>query len=589
MKNFLKYFLASFLAFLIALVVGVLILAGSIGSMFDSEKVVEVKPNSILKITLDKPIVDRAPNNPFANFNFGAFTPESSMSLNQILKNIDRAEKDENIKGILLYMTNVSAGSATLSEIRNALEKFKSSEKFIISYADYYTQNSYFLASVANEVYVNPEGMAGLQGYAAQVMFFKKTLDKLGIEPQVIRHGKYKSAVEPFLGNKMSEANREQIQEYLGSMWSELLLKVGDSRTITVEKLQRIADEMLVTNSDEAVDHNLIDGTRYYDQILAELKTKVGLEENKELTFVSLGNYTHAPKPPKDKLLANSGKIAVVYAQGEIGSGKGNDTEMGTENIAKALRSARKDDKVKAVVLRVNSPGGSALTSEVILREVQLTAEVKPVIASMGNVAASGGYYISCLADTIVASPNTITGSIGVFGLLFQAQELIEEKIGINVETVSTAKHADLGSMFRPLTTDERAMIKRSIEDVYETFISHVAEGRGMTKEQVDEVGQGRVWSGRDAQRLGLVDVMGGLTDAIQIAAQRAGMEDYTIKELPKQKDPIQQMLEEFGAATSVRELFFNNMKLNPYLEHLEKLTKMEGVQMRLPYDIEIK
>ncbi len=586
MKSFLKYFLASFVAFLIATIIGVFILIGSISSLVDTEKVVEVKPNSVLKITLDKPIMDRAPKNPFENFSPLNIQPESSSSLSQILENIDRAKKDSKIKGIFLYVDNITAGSATIAEIRNALEHFKDSGKFIISYGNYYSQKAYYLATVADKLYVNPEGIVGMQGLTSQVMFFKKTLDKIGVEPQVIRHGKYKSAVEPFLDNKMSEANREQISAYLGSLWNEILMKVGPSRNIEINELQRIADEMLLVDVDDVVEYNLADGARYYDQVIDELKSKVGLADDKKLDMVTLGDYTHAPKPQKDKLISKMDKIAVVYAQGQIGAGKGSVSEIGTENVAKALRQAREDEKVKAVVLRVNSPGGSALTSEIIFREVELVKEKKPVIVSMGDVAASGGYYISCMADTIVASANTITGSIGVFGLIFQAQELVEEKIGINVETVNTAKHADMGSPFRPLASKERAMLKKSIEDIYQTFIGHVARGRGMSVEQVDEVAQGRVWSGRDAKEIGLVDVLGGLNDAVKIAAERAGIEDYMIKDLPKQKDPLQQMLEQFGGNVSLQEIFLENTRLNPYLEHLKNLKQMKGVQMRLPYDI---
>ena len=589
MKSFFKYFLASFLAFLIATVIGVFILIGTISSLVDTEKVVQVKPNSVLKITLDKPIMDRAPKNPFENFSPMNLEPESSSSLSQILDNIDRAKNDPNIKGAFLYVDNITGGAASVTEIRDALESFKDSGKFIISYGNFYTQKAYYLATVADKLYVNPEGMVGLQGLTAQVMFFKKTLEKMGIEPQVIRHGKYKSAVEPFLSNNMSEANREQISSYLGSLWNEMLMEVGKARNIEVSELQRIADEMLVKDIDDAVEYNLVDGGRYYDQVLEELKDKTDTAKNKDLEMVTLGDYTHAPKKQKDKLISQMGKIAVVYAQGQIGMGKGTVSEIGTENVAKALRKARKDDKIKAVVLRVNSPGGSALTSEVIFREVQLTKDEKPIIVSMGDVAASGGYYISCMADTIVASPNTITGSIGVFGLIFQAQELIEEKIGINVEAVNTAKHADMGSPFRPLETKEREAIKHSIEDIYETFIGHVATGRGMSKEAVDEIAQGRVWSGRDAKEIGLVDVLGGLNDAIEIAAKSAGIEDYVVKELPKQKDPIQQMIEQFSGNASVQEIFIEHTKLNPYFEHLKTISQMRGPQMRLPYNITIE
>lgn len=589
MKSFLKYFLASFVAFIIAFVIGIFILIGIVGSMVNPKKVVTVKPNSVLQITLNNAVMDRAPNNPFENFNPVGMTSEAGVSLKKILNNIEKASADDNIKGIFLNIDGINAGSATVSEIRSQLQSFKDSNKFVIAYGNYYTQKAYYLATVADKVYVNPEGSAGMTGLAAQVMFFKKTLNKMGIEPQVIRHGKYKSAVEPFLDNKMSEANREQVSKYLGSLWNEMLMKVADSRGLSVEDLQAMADDMSITNVDEAVEANLVDGARYYDQVIDEMKSKVEIAEDKDIEIVKLKDYFQTPDKNAKKLVSSMDKIAVVYAQGEIGSAKGSTVEIGTENVTKAIRKAREDDKIKAIVLRVNSPGGSALTSEVILREVELTKGVKPIVVSMGDVAASGGYYISCLADTIVASPNTITGSIGVFGLLFQAQELVQEKIGINVEVVKTAKHADMGSMFRPLTIKERDVIKKSIEDIYGTFISHVAKGRGMTIDAVDKIGQGRVWSGRDAKEIGLVDVLGGLNDAIKIAANMAKSKDYIVKEFPKQKDPIQQMLENFGASTSLEGILVNNKQLSPYFKHLKSLSNMKDIQMRLPYDILIE
>jgi protease-4 len=589
MKSFLKYFLASFLAFFIAFIIGIFILIGIVGSMVNQEKIVEVKPNSVLQISFNDAVMDRAPNNPLENFDPVGMSSESAISLKKILNNIEKASADDNIKGIFLYLDGIKAGAATISEIRSQLQAFKDSNKFVIAYGNYFSQKAYYLATVADKVYVNPEGSAGMTGLAAQIMFFKKTMDKIGIDPQVIRHGKYKSAVEPFLGNKMSEANREQISSYLGSLWNEMLMKVADSRGLSVEELQKMADDLSIINVDDAVEANLVDGARYLDQVIDEMKAKVEVAEDKDLEIVKLKDYFHSPELNTNKLVSSMDKIAVVYAQGEIGSGKGSTSEIGTENVAKAIRKARKDDKIKAIVLRVNSPGGSALTSEVILREVELTKGVKPIVASMGDVAASGGYYISCLADTIVASPNTITGSIGVFGLLFQAQELIQQKIGINVEVVKTAKHADMGSMFRPLSMEERDIIKKSIEDVYTTFITHVAKGRGMSVDAVDEVGQGRVWSGTNAKEIGLVDVLGGLNDAIEIAAKMAGSDDYMVKEYPKQKDPLQQILDDFGASASLEGVLVNNTQLSPYFKHLKSLSNMKDIQMRLPYDIYVE
>ena len=586
MKSFFKYFLASFVAFLIALLIGIFIFIGSISSMFNNKKETTIKPNSILKISLNQQIVDRTGKNPFENLSLGSLNNKSKIGLSKILSNIDKAKNDPNIKGIFLNVSNLKAGSATIQELRNKLITFKDSDKFIISYADAYSQKAYYLASIADKVYVNPEGLIGLQGLAAQVMFFKKTLAKIGVKPEIIRHGKFKSAVEPFMLDKMSAANREQIETYMGSIWDEMLKGISEARNVKVSELQSIADNMSLNTTEDAIKYKLIDGVRYYDQVIEELHEKAGVASDKKLNIVSLTNYFKAPKVSKDELITKMSKIAVIYAQGEIGSKKGNNSEIGTENIAKAICKARKDKKVKAIVLRVNSPGGSALTSEVIYREVTLAKKAKPFIVSMGDVAASGGYYISCMADTIVAQPTTITGSIGVFGLLFQAKELINKTIGINVETVLTAKHADMGSMFRPLTQDERNVIQKGVEDVYDTFIGHVAEGRHMTKAQVDSIGQGRVWSGVNAKKIGLVDVLGGLNDAIKIAAQMAKIENYRIKELPKQKSTLNEILSKLEG-NSV--LISNDNIIAPYLSHIKYLMGAKGIQARIPYNLSIQ
>ncbi len=588
MKQFFKTVFASLLGTLLASVIFVFLIIGMIGAIAaisGSDKEVEVKENSILVVKFEGPITDRSSKNPFQNLG-AMFSKEQAIGLDDILNNIEKAKEDENIKGIYMEITSVPAGIAMVEEIRTKLLEFKNTGKFILAYSEYYTQGAYYLASVADKIYLNPQGAIDFKGLISDLMFFKNALAKLEVEPKIIRHGKFKSAIEPFILEKMSDENREQTMTYIGSIWNHMVEGISKSRNISAEELNKIADEMLLQKAEDAVKYKFADQLAYKDEILEILKEKTEAKAVDKINSVSIADYTNAKEKKKKDFTKD--KIAVIYAVGEIDGGEGDDEKIGSERISKAIREARLDEKVKAIVLRVNSPGGSALASEVMWREVVLAKQAKPVIVSMGNVAASGGYYISCAADTIVAEPNTITGSIGVFGVLFNAQGFMNNKIGITFDTVKTNMHADIGSINRPLMASERDIIQKSVEHVYDVFITRVAEGRNLTKEQVDEIGQGRVWSGVDAKRIGLVDVLGGLETAIEIAAQKAGLENYKLLSLPKQKDPLEEL---FSKGTSgveeamVKHFLGENAK---YYMTLDRLKRYSGIQARMPYEVEI-
>ncbi len=588
--KFLKYMLATITGIFISTIILVLIFFGIISAIVSStkDKQVFVKENTVLHIKLDKEITDRASNNPFEGMSLLSMKPETKLGLTDILENLEKAKSDPNIKGIYLDVSAVEAGPATIEEIRNALLDFKTSKKFIISYADYYTQGAYYLASVADKIYLNPQGLIEFKGLNAELMFYKGAIEKLGIEPQVIRHGKFKSAIEPFILDKMSPENREQTMTYMKSIWDHFIKGVSVQRSISVEDLNLYADSMTLRNAKIAVELKMADGVKYKDEIIAELKQLSGIAAEKELEIMSIGKYTNAPKTIDENKKIAKDRIAVIYATGQIDMGKGDSETIGSDGISEAIRKARLDKNVKAVVLRINSPGGSALASEVILREVILTKKVKPVIASMGDVAASGGYYIACAADTIIASPTTITGSIGVFGLMFNGKKLMNEKLGLTVDVVKTNAHSDIGTQFRAMTNDERNVIQHEVEQIYDVFITHVSEGRKIPKEQVDSVGQGRVWSGENALGIKLIDTYGGLNEAIKIAARMAKITDYRIKSLPEQKEPFEQIMEQLSGDASVsviRKELGENYK---YYKGIQNVLRMRGVQARLPYDIDI-
>lgn len=585
MKSFFKFTFATILGFILSILLIVLILTIVVNS---SEEEIEIEPNSVLQIELNQNITDRGSDNPLENFNPTKMAAEKHLGLNEILESIKSAKEDENIKGIYLNLTSLSTGMASIEEIRNALIDFKTSKKIVISYADSYSQKSYYLASVSDKVYLHPEGSMFLIGMGAEVMYFKGMLDKMGVEATVIRHGGFKSAAEPFMQEEMSDKNREQIESYIGSIWEHMLKGIANERQIQFDKLENWVEEFEIRFPKHALEYGLIDGIKFKDDILSELKDITKAEKIDDIKLVKLSKYSNVASPLSGGKGITKDKIAVVYATGQINMGQGDHQTIGSDKISAAIRKARLDDNVKAVVLRINSPGGSALASDVIWREVILTQKEKPVIASMGDVAASGGYYIACAANKIIASPNTITGSIGVFGVFFNASEGLKEWFGINVNRVKTNKYADLGSAFRPITENEKVIIQEQIDTVYSTFINHVAMGRNMKLADVDSIGQGRVWSGVNAMEIGLIDEFGGLDKAIIIAAKEAELDKYRIIELPERKPLIEQIMEEFGGNTEASIIQENLGENYKYVRVMNELPKMQGIQARLPYKIEI-
>lgn len=596
MKQFFKFMFASFFGTFFSMIVAgffliVIFIAMLTGAMSSAGKehkqITKVEDNTVLHITLNTPIQDRTSDNPFENFDFNTFENSSNLGLDKILESIEKAKNDDRIEGIYLDLTFVNTGMASIEEIRNALLDFKKSKKWIISYSEVYTQGTYYLASVADKIYVNPAGIVELKGLATQLMFFKNMLEKLDVDVQIIRHGKFKSAVEPFMLEKMSDSNREQLERILNTAWGSMINHIAASRDIKTATINEIADGLKIQDAKDALKYNFVDGVIYKDELLAELRNKLHLEENDDIVTVSLGKYAKAKIKGK-KEAKSENKIAVIYANGNIVSGTGNKGEMGSETISKAIREARLDDDVKAIVLRINSGGGSALASDVMWRETTLAKKAKPFIVSMGDVAASGGYYIACAADKIVASEKTITGSIGVFGVIPNMEGFFNNKMGITFDGAKTNDHADMMGIFKPLTGEEKDIIQIGVEKIYDDFITKVAAGRGMTKEEIDAIGQGRVWVGNDALEIGLVDEIGGMKEAINIAKEMAKLEAFELENYPKRKDPLEQFIEELSGNMETR---FMKAKLGEnykYYQKMESVTKYRGVMAKMPFDIEV-
>ena len=591
MKSFFKYLLATILGVFIASFLIFIIFIGIIGVIISSsEKEVTIKPNSILSIDLSKQIPDRSSLNPLDNFDFVNFKVNPLLGLNDILKCIKQAKTDPNIKGIYFNPGIIQTGFGSLEEIHNALLDFKTSKKFIISYANIYTHGSYYLASVADSIFLNPQGDLMFIGLRSEIVFYKGLFEKLGIEPEVIRHGKFKSFVEQYTNDRMSDANRFQITELISSLWNHMIEGISDERHISVKDLNRLADGLVVRNAKTAFDNKLVDGLRYKDQVINCLTKLSGVSSEKKLEFVTLAKYNKAFKSKYDFQV---NKIALIYASGEIIMGNGDESHIGSENLSQAISQARKDSTVKAIVLRVNSPGGISLASDIIWRELYLAKKTKPLIISMGSVAASGGYYISVPADTIVADATTITGSIGVFAIIFNAKTFFNNKLGITDDIVKSNKHSDLGSLergfnFRALTGEEKGILQVEVENTYNTFLTRVSEGRKMSIAAVDSVGQGHVWSALDAKKIGLVDVIGGLDTAFAIAAKKAHLKNYRIEELPKVEDKITEIFNGFSSKIRqnlIKSTFGNNRGI--YYD-IDKLIQNQGIQNRIPYDIDI-
>ena len=585
MKSFLKYTAATIVGICLSTFLLFILLIIIIGAS-SSEKPVEVKSNTILYLDLNKRIVERAVDNPFDFLPLGAAYVQE-MGLNDILANIRKAEKDENISGIYMEMKAVSAGFGSIEEIRNALIDFKKSGKFIVAFGDYYTQKSYYLASVADKIYLNPSGEILFVGYGSEIMFYKGALDKLGIEVQVVRHGDYKSFVEPFTNEKMSPESREQMLTWVGSLWNHTLKGISDARNIDVSRLNEIADQALIRSADHALRYKLVDSLFYKDQVIADLKAMTDTPEQKDLRSISLKKYTKVFVQKEYKGLAKE-KIAVIYAHGDVILGNMGEGTIASERISKAIRQARRDSTVKAIVIRVNSGGGSALAADVIWREAYLASKAKPLVASIGDVAASGGYYFIAAADTILASPNSITGSIGVFAMIPNAQSFFNKKLGITVDVAKTNKHSDLVSIFRPLSGEEKEYLQYGVEEVYDSFLSRVSEGRNMTVSDVDAIGGGRVWSGENAVENGLIDMYGGLQDAIEVAAGMAGLEKYRVQELPRLENPLDVFLRELTENTRSRIAMKELGEFYRYFETIDNIQNYFGIQARIPYIFDI-
>jgi protease-4 len=582
MKSFLKNILTTIIGIISSIIVMILLIIGFV-AIISSEDEVKVKKNSILKIDLaNTSVVERSSENPFDGLSLSGDVA-STIELKQVLDNIEKAKLDDNIKAIYINTSYVSAGISQIEEIRNKLLEFRQTGKPIIAYSEVYNQAAYYLSSVANKVYLNPEGIVELKGLSAGFMFYKGLLEKLDIEVQIIRHGKFKSAVEPFMLDKMSDANREQMQLLLNSFADNLFDSIASQRGMTLSDIHNHANNLSLENAKSCLDLHYVDALLYQDQVDDSLLV---ISKSEKLNFISLNKYSNV-KVEKKEISRN--KIAIIYATGEINSGEGDEKSIGSETTAKAIKTAREDKNVKAIVLRVNSPGGSALASDVIWRETVLAKEEKPLIVSMGDYAASGGYYIACAADSIVANPTTLTGSIGVFGMIPNLQKLYKNKLGISIDTVNTNKHADMG-MNRALTKFEEDKIQKSVVDIYTTFITHVGEGRNMSTAAVDEIGQGRVWTGYDAKDIGLIDTYGGLEKAIGIAVHLAEIEDYRIISLPKKKDPFAELAQKFGGETSISDLVMLKLGLKTELTNpIENLLKRDKIQARIPFIMELK
>lgn len=590
--KFSKVLLAAFLGTLIALVINFFVKIGVISAMIssmskDTETATVVKPNSLLYMKLNYEIPDRSTDNPFANFNFNSMETVESTGLSQILRNIEHAQSDPNIKGIYLELSSIPTSTATLQELRSKLVEFKESGKFIACYGEAYSQSAYYIASVADHIWLNPEGMIDLHGMASQIMFYKHLFEKLDVEMQIVRgpNNRFKSAVEPYFLDKMSEANREQMEKLLGTVWGEILQGISQSRNISVDKLNQIADNLeLMTSAEKSLEYGLVDQLYFKDQVLAELKNLTGSDK---LNAINNDNYAKSYKEKNP----SKNEVAVIYASGQIFDGKGSDDNIYSEDLSKTIRKAREDKDVKAVVLRVNSPGGSAVASAIIGRELDLTKEVKPVIVSMGNYAASGGYWISAKADYIFADPTTLTGSIGVFGTFPNLKGFLNDKIGLTFDVAKTNENADFGSVAEPLTPFQYAKLQENVVKTYDDFTGRVAEGRGLRQTYVDSIGQGRVWAGADAIELGLVDQLGDMEDAIAYAAEKAGLgSDYKVTELPKEKDFFTRIMESMNPTDELDAAMRQKMgAYYDYFEALENLQKNTGIQARMPFDMIIE
>jgi len=586
--NFIKYVLATIIGLFLFLGICFfsLLLVGTVASTFSSSTE-DIKSNTALYATFSNTIAEKTDkSSPFSNFDLVTFQAQKQDGLNDLLAGIETAKTDDKIKGIFLELKDIPAGFATTGAIRDALIDFKTSGKWILAYGELYSQQAYYLASVADSVFLNPMGLVDLRGFRSEKMFFKGALEKLEIEPQVFRVGDFKSAVEPFMRYKMSDENRLQTEAFLKDFYNIFIEGIATERNITNSNLNTIVDELKVRRAEDALTFGLVDKLTYKDEALNILKEKLGLKDDDKINTTSLSSYS-ANKGKKIKKGTSKDKIAVVYAFGNIVDGVGKNGTIGSYDYEKVIRKIRGKDNVKAIVLRVNSGGGSALASDIIWHEMETAkSDSIPIVVSMGDLAASGGYYIACNADYIFAEENTITGSIGVFGLMPNMEGFFNNKLGITFDTAKTTEFADLGSINRPVNEVERSIIQSGVDDIYDTFLQRVANGRNMPVDEVHKVAQGRVWSGLKAKEIGLVDQIGNLSDAIAKAAELADIDSYKVSNYPAAEDPFTKLMKEFGAQSKQNVIKNELGSLYKYYENIKQLTEMKGIQMRLPQQI---
>lgn len=589
MKPFIKTTLAATLGVILASIIGgILGIILLVGIASSTEKTPSIEENSILTLNLNGSLMEHGSEDPFASFSavFNGGDDNGSLGLDEILKAIKHAKSNDNIKGIYLKTGLLQAGVASFEEIRLALEDFKESGKFVYAYIEQTCeQGAYYISSVADSIFMNPSGSLGLYGMSATPVFYTDVLKKIGVEPQIFKVGTYKSAVEPYINTKMSEASKEQTVSYMNCIWNNLLDDMSASRGMSKKDLNKAIDEFpMMQTAERVIEMGLIDSLCYIPDMKEVLAKRSGVE-SKDMHYVSVRELNKIPVEG-EKYQAN--KIAVLYTAGQIydkSNGMGSGEEIVYTPVVKELEKLRKDEHVKAVVLRVNSPGGSAYASEQICQAIKELKKVKPVIASMGDYAASGGYYISSNADSIIASPTTITGSIGIFGMFFNAEKLAQ-KVGLHYDMVKTNRFSDFGNMMRSMTPGEKALMQANIERGYELFVSRCAVGRGMTPEAIKKVAEGRVWTGEQALGLGLVDKLGYIDDAIEVAANMAGISEYSVVSYPEKKDPFTALMEELsGGAQSMMQ----NRSMEARFENmLQDLQRSCGAQALMPYTLDI-
>ena len=586
--NFFKTFMSSCLGALVAMVI-VIIGTIVIISASSGDEQPAIKENSVLKLDLNTPIIETEKEDPFAGLSFLGGGAQKPIGLAQLRQTIAGAKTDDKIKGILVNVNYPMAGFTVIEEIRQALLDFRKDGKWVVVYSEGMSESAYYLASAADKIYLNPEGEVEFNGLAVDVSFFKRLFDKLEIKPEVFRVGEFKSAVEPFLLEKMSDANRLQLTELINSIYDHVLTQVAASRNIPKANLKEIADKMLVRNAELALEYKLVDSLMYDDQVQKELGRRLGLKGDDKVDYVKYNRYKSSVSNYTD----SQNEVAVIVAEGEIVPGKANSgqTIVASESFVKELRKARESDRVKAVVIRINSPGGSALASDVMWREITLTSKVKPVIASMSDYAASGGYYMAMACDTIVAQPHTITGSIGVFGILFDASGFLNNKIGITSEEVKTGEIGEMMTVSRPLTEQEKGIMQKRTEEVYETFTAKAAEGRKMTQDNIKKVASGRVWSGVQAKERGLVDVLGSFDDAVKIAAAAGNVkDDYRVRFYPQYTpnffEQVMDQLDDDSQEKAIREQLGEHYQL---YQEWKRVKSYQGIQTRMPYELKLK